>query len=113
MCFDAPRYYNLINRQAGCSLNLPSQSRPAFLLNSNQGAQSRSSDQFYQREVVPIVGTALARWSLILTCEYEYRCEQLFSRRPMSRQALWMIGLGCLLMAAIFVYLGYHFGWKI
>jgi hypothetical protein len=30
----------------------------------------------------------------------------------MSRRALWMIGLGCLLMAAIFVYLGYHFGWK-
>src|SRR5919107_1731181 len=23
MCSDPPRYYNLINRQAGCSLNLP------------------------------------------------------------------------------------------
>src|SRR5215213_7656647 len=32
MCSAPPRYYNLINRQAGCPLNLPSQSGPVFLL---------------------------------------------------------------------------------
>jgi hypothetical protein len=32
MCSGPFRYYNLINRQAGCPLNLPSQSDPAFLL---------------------------------------------------------------------------------
>src|SRR5215208_5130235 len=33
MCSDPPRYYNVINGQAGCPLNLPPpQSAPAFLL---------------------------------------------------------------------------------